>query len=175
MPPLYPKSRIADFDDADQYEVTQDSVARIAEDALQAFYLSVRDSLADLYPDSTTWGDIDPLGLRVREQIAQDWVNAYAQNNSAVQEYAEEWCVLEGLEAMDVEALFHDPLPESLSVEVSHYMGGVMGVTLRGTRQAIYDFVQTHWDWDLLADVDEDLTPDCIAPDTATPTKEQAS
>ncbi len=167
--PLFPKSRIADFDDADQYDVTDDTILDIAEEARQAFFKVVCDRIKDLYPDSEMFGDETPGEMYDRDSIAFDWVMEHATNSMAVQEYEEEWCVLEGLEAVDVEGLFADGVPESLSVEVSHFMGGVVGVTLRGTRRAIYDFVEANWGWDLLADVDDDFGPDCITLDN-TPT-----
>ncbi len=173
--PLFPKSRIADFDADDQYEVTDATISDIAEEAVQDFFRTVADRLNDLYAGSTTTGDFSPLYDHQITATATDWVNRMAQNNSAVIDHEEEWCVLEGLEAMDVEALFHDPLPEGLAViEVGSFMGGVMAITLRGTRRSIYDFVQTHWDWDLLVDVDEGFGPECIVPDIATTPEDEA-
>lgn len=175
--PLFPKSRIADFAPDDQYDVTHDTIIDIAEEARQAFFKVVVDRIKDLYPDAEMYGDETPGKMYARNQIAFDWVMEHARNSEAVQAYEEEWCVLEGLEACDVEALFHDPLPEGLAVvEVGSFMGGVMAITLRGTRRAIYDFTDTHWGWDSLTDVDDGFGPECIVPDIATPTgPEQAS
>ncbi len=142
--PLYPESRIAAFSADEQYPVTFDTVEEIAEEALQAFYAAVVSRLSDLYPDSQTTGDMDPMAYRGRIDTAATWVNLYAANNSAVQEYEKEKIEVT-VEATDPSTLdFASDGIDSVTVRED---GGFQGyeVDIRGTRGGVYDFLANHW------------------------------
>ncbi len=161
--PLYPVSQIAAFEEAEQYEVSAEVIADIAEEARQAFYRSVRDRLTDLYPDSETTGDIDPFADHAGNKTAVEWVERYAWNNSAVAAYNEQPCKFVTSEVYNPDSLMLDWEDGITSVDIARgpdFPGLV--ATVRGTRSAIYDFVLRNWDGtdDLDEWADRQITPD---------------
>lgn len=146
--PLYPVSQIAAFEDAEQYEVSAEVIAEIAEEALQAFYAAVAARLSDLYPDSETSGDMDPLAQNAREKIAVDWTERFAWNNSAVQAYNAQPCKFVTSEVYNPDALMNDWEDGITSVSIARTEDSFPGLTatVRGTRSALYDYILRNWD-----------------------------
>lgn len=59
-------------------------LAEIADEALNAFFAVVCTRLDDLYPESHTSGDVDPLESVDRERIALRWIHSHALNNATI-------------------------------------------------------------------------------------------
>ncbi len=161
--PLYPVSQIAAFSDAEQYEVSAEVVADIAEEALQAFYASVAGRLNDLYAGSDTTGDMDPLAEMDRQKIAVDWVERFAWNNSAIFAYNEQPCVFRTTEVYNPDQLMNEWEDGITSVDIARgpdFPG--LTATVRGSRAAIYDYVVRNWNGtdDLEQWADDQITPD---------------
>ncbi len=139
--PLYPHSPTIDA------AVDGGIIDDIATEARNAFFAVVVERFNDYYPGSTTYGDEDPGESIDRDRIARTWVESFAWNNSAVQEYAEEWCVVSDVDATEPSTLMDADWPEGLAVvEVGRFHGREWpSVTLRGTRLAIVTFLRDHW------------------------------
>ncbi len=63
---------------------SEDLLARIADEALNAFFAHVARSLDGLYPDGHTYGDVDPLEYMQRERIARQWLDSMAINHPTI-------------------------------------------------------------------------------------------
>lgn len=161
--PLYPVSQISAFSDAEQYEVSAEVIADIADEALQAFHSAIASRLSDLYPDSVTAGDIDPQAWSDMQRVAVDWTERYAWNNSAVAAYNEQPCKFVTTEVYNPDSLMLDWEDGITSVDIARdpdFPG--LTATVRGTRAALYDYVLRNWDGtdDLDEWADDQITPD---------------
>ncbi len=148
--PLYPNSPVIDS------PVGVEEITAITEAAKQAFFAQVASDLNDLYPGSKTWGDLAPEEVASIDQIARGWVNSFALNNSAVQEYENE--VIEAtLDTTDPSALNYD-LPEGiLSVKVNYPYGSApfYDVDIRGPRGIVFDYIASNFGQDVADEWEE--------------------
>ena len=78
--PTFPVSPVIDS------VVDEGLLKEIRDEAVNAFFKVIVDRLNDLYPGSTTYGDIDPLMSMHIDHVAMEWLAMFAINNTAVQE-----------------------------------------------------------------------------------------
>ncbi len=150
--PLYPNSPATDS------PVGHDEITAITEAATQAFFAQVAQDLADLYPESKTFGDLAPEEVASIDRIARGWVNSFALNNSAVQEYEAE--VIEAtVVTTDPTALDLTPTGNIDYVKVNHPYGSApfYDVDIKGPRGEVFDYIAATFGQDVADEWEEGI------------------